>query len=307
MEDVVSKSLVIDGTDVKFSEIEAALARTEDASGSSAPARARTATLVAIGPEDRLKEAVEPLRQLGESGAVRPILVLQNSSAVSKIADNLVVLGGLSDRHVDNAVAALRLSSLPTLVWWRGGSLETLDGLANLADRIVLDADPPEPAWQRALGLVERTAFSDLRWTRLTRWRTLTAQFFDVPELRGAVGSLDRLRVEGADRSACTLFAAWVKTVLKWKDNAAIEIRDSGRDAPIESIALAGSKIELTLRLAPSRRCVETSATVGDPAFGSRFVSLGDQSVTALLTEELCIRSRDEPFERAVRAAVGAV
>jgi glucose-6-phosphate dehydrogenase assembly protein OpcA len=300
----VSESLMIDGADVEFSEIAAALARTVDGSQSSAPARARTATLVAIGPDDRLKDAVEPLQQLGESGAVRAILLPQNSTApVSKVAGNLVVLGGLPDRHVDNAVAALRLSSLPTLVWWRGGSLETLDGLANLADRIVLDADPPEPAWQRALTLVEQTAFSDLRWTRLTRWRTLTAQFFDVPELRSAVAGLDRLRVDGADRSACALFAAWVKTSLKWKDDAGIEIRDSGREAPIESIALAGSKIELTLRLAPSRQCIETTATIGDPALASRFVSLGDQSLAALLSEELCIRSRDEPFERAVRAA----
>ena len=101
------------------------------------------------------------------------------------MASNVVVLNGLPDNFIDNAVAALRLSSLPTMIWWRGGPTEVLANLIKLADRVVLDADPPEPVWKCAVERFERAAFSDLRWTRLTRWRALMAQFFDLPEVRG--------------------------------------------------------------------------------------------------------------------------
>ena len=53
--------------------------------------------------------------------------------------------------YLNNAVAALRLSSLPTAVWWRGGNPEMLEGVANLADRMILDAEEPADVWARAL------------------------------------------------------------------------------------------------------------------------------------------------------------
>ena len=90
----------------------------------------------------------------------------------------------LKPQYVDNAVAALRLSSLPTLVWFRGGSQDLLGELAQLADRVVLDEIDPLASWKQSLTLLDRTAFSDLRWARLTRWRTLMAHFFDIPRVR---------------------------------------------------------------------------------------------------------------------------
>ena len=50
---------------------------------------------------------------------------------------------------------------------------------------------------------------------------------------------------------------------------------------------------------------MESAATAGQSAT-SRVVSLGDESVTALLAEELRIRSRDHAFERALTKVVGA-
>ena len=81
-------------------------------------------------------------------------------------------------------MAALRLSSLPAVVWWRGGSVEALDDLANLADRLVLDTPDPDDVWARADTLFERTALTDLRWTRLTRWRAALAHLFDLSHVR---------------------------------------------------------------------------------------------------------------------------
>ena len=60
---------------------------------------------------------------------------------------------------------------------------------------------------------------------------------------------------------------------------------------------------KLTKRLAKSRKCVESAATAGQSAT-SRVVSLGDETMTGLLAEELRIRSRDHAFERALTKVV---
>ena len=83
-------------------------------------------------------------------------------------------------------------------------------GSPTLADRLVLDAEDPGPVWARVAALAERTATSDLRWTRLTRWRALMAHFWDIPEVRAAAPGFNRLRIEGSDLHAARLYAAWL-------------------------------------------------------------------------------------------------
>ena len=97
---------------------------------------------------------------------------------------DVITIGGLRPEYVNNAIAGVRLSSLPTIVWWRGGRPEGLDGVASLADRVVLDADDPWPLWARTPPLFEHTVLTDIRWARLTRWRAALAHFFDLPAVR---------------------------------------------------------------------------------------------------------------------------
>ena len=89
--------------------------------------------------------AADALEQLGEAGGVRAILISEgeHTSPIARVTENAIAISGLAPRYLNNAVAALRLSSLPAVVWWRGGSVEALDGLANLADRLVLDTRRP--------------------------------------------------------------------------------------------------------------------------------------------------------------------
>jgi glucose-6-phosphate dehydrogenase assembly protein OpcA len=295
--------------DVAFTEVESVLAdRRNEGRGGATPPRALTATIVAVGADDQVAEAARPLQQLAEAGGVRAIGISHGSSPETRarISASFVSLVGVPPAYVDNAVAAIRLSSLPTIVWWRGGSLEVLDCVVELADRIVLDVDPPDDVWAHAVTILDRTAFSDLRWTRLTRWRALMAQFFDIPGIAAASPAFSRLHIEGGDRPTVRLFAAWLKTSLKWDDSVTVEIGDSGREAPIEVVNLGGGGVELQLCLAGSRRCVETSARVPGQPTTFRVVSLGSQQLERLLAEELRIRSRDAAFEQAVRACVSS-
>jgi glucose-6-phosphate dehydrogenase assembly protein OpcA len=302
----VDGPLLPSGVDVPFSRMGATLEHLSASKG-GAPARALTATAVVVGPRTQLREAAEALDRLATSGGVRVILIAPgtNPSPSVRIAEQAIALDGLRLDYLNNAVAALRLSSLPTVVWWRGQHPEVLDGLAVLADRLVLDGDDPAAVWSRASALIEATALSDLRWTRLTRWRALMAHFFDIPAVREAAPAFTRLEITGADRHTARLFAGWLSSSLRWAGGVSIDIRDVPGGAPLESVRLGDGTQALSLHLAPSRTCVNAGATVSGHAGAARTVSLGDQSLAALIAEELRVRSRDLAFERALAALEG--
>jgi glucose-6-phosphate dehydrogenase assembly protein OpcA len=289
------------GTEVAFTEIEATLLR--GAAARHSAGRALTATVVAAGPAERLGEAAQAIEELKGIG-VRAVLISHGDdpAPVPRVSNHVVALNGLRIEYLNNAVAALRLSSLPTLVWWRGGNVPNLDGLAQLADRLVLDAEDPRELWARVEQLAQHTSVTDLRWTRLTRWRALMAHFFDIPEIRAALPDFRTLRIEGSDVHTLHLFAGWILSLVGKADRFAFEFVEHKDTPPIERVLLAGAQ-ELEIRVAPSRSCVVTSAQVRHLSSASRTVSLGDQDLCALLSEELRIRARDVAFERAVAAS----
>lgn len=311
----MSTSLLPAGADVPFAEIESALARGASGDGRGGPGRALTATIVVIGPLVRLAAAAEALEAL--TTGVRTILISCGDSVSPsvRVSERAVAIEGLRRDYLNNAVAALRLSSLPTLVWWRGGASDTLEGLAELADRLVLDAADPVPVWAQAEALFEKTAVSDLRWTRLTRWRALMAHFFDIPEVRAARSGFSRLQIRGSDPPMARLFAGWLSSSLGWTATGpgtaakvSIElVPDAEGGAPISIVRLGEGEQELSLSLASSGTCVETAMRVAGHAEASRIVSLGNQGLASLIGEELRIRSRDPAFERALAAAGGIV
>ena len=293
-------SVLSAAVDVAFEDVEAALAERR---GHASPAL--IATVVVVASRERVAEAAEALAELGAEAAVRAILIVegQDGSPRVRVAAESVLIDGLRAAYLNNAVAALRLSSLPSLVWWRGGSPGVLRGLAALADRLVLDAEDPAAVWPRVPELAEEAAVTDIRWSRLTRWRALTAQFFDMESVRESEAGFRALEIVAGDVHSADLFAGWLTSSLPHGRDLRTAVTLAPGGAPIESVRLAADRAELTLRIAPSRQCVES--TVWLPAMDqatSRVVSLGHQRLSALLAEELRIRSRDAAFERAVAA-----
>ena len=290
------------GADVAFNKIGEAMARGTCQDSGATPMRALVATVVAVGPSDRLGAAAEALQSLGDAGTVRGILISEGDSSAppARVAGNTVAFHGLKPAFFNNAVASLRLSSLPTLVWWRGGRPDTLDGLAGLADRIVLDDDQPDPIWSRAVTLFDDSAFSDLRWARLTQWRALMAHFFDIPEVLAAAADFSRLTIAASDPMSARLFAAWLQSSIQFRDGFTVELVNGSEGTPIDEIRLGDHEQELVIRLAAHRTCLETEVSVRGHRGASRLVSLGDQTLTGLITEELRIRARDAAFERAL-------
>lgn len=291
------------GVEVPFVDIERALRQPAGAAPDAA--RALTATVIVVGAQDRLVEAAAALERL--TGSVRAILISEGDdpappARVLGPAFAVVAFIGLTPGYFNNAVAALRLSSLPALVWWRGGRGESLDAVAELADRLVLDVEDPAGVWAQAGSLLDRTALSDLRWTRLTRWRALMAHFFDIPDVRRAAPSFDRLEIAGHDRHAMRLFAGWLSSALGWRGQLSMDLPEGPGASTLTRVRLSGPGLALELAVAPSGRSVQTTVRADGRADVSRMVAPGDQSLPALLAEELRVRSRDLAFEHALRA-----
>ena len=304
----MSAPLLPDGVAVSFEDIESALTRNSSADAKRAAGMALTATIVVAGPPPQLAEAAKALSELTDAG-LRAVLISygDNPAPMVHVSRQTVALEGLRPDYLNNAVAALRLSSLPTVVWWRGGRVAALRGLAALSDRLVLDTEDPREVWTAIDSLTERTAVSDLRWTRLTRWRALMAHFFDIADVRAAAAGFRELRIEGSDRDAAGLYAGWLASTLHWAEGVAFDMRQTPGAAPIEAVVLGDGSQELTLRLAANHTCVDTTARLHGRSTASRTVSTGKQDLAALIGEELRIRARDLAFERAVAASKGFV
>jgi hypothetical protein len=268
-----------------------------------AASRVFTATVVAVVSPSTRDEIVETLAALAPTG-VRPVIISlgEDPEPARREEGGAMVIDGLLPKYLDNAVASMRLSSLPTLAWWRAADTQTLEALAALVDRVVLDVEDPSPLWPVVPGIAKLASVSDLRWTALTRWRELLAQFFDVPEVRESAATFDRVDVEGSDPHMGRLIAGWLKCRLPAGDRMKVFV-DRGRAASLESLRVSGRNGSLSVRLLPNRTCMETEARMGSRHSSVRVVTASDQRPQALIGEELRVRSRDLAFEQAVHAA----
>lgn len=270
-------------------------------------ARAEASTLVVVASGAALDEVHAVLDALVLTAALRPIVITLGDQAAPQRSERngTTVIERLVPRYLNNAVASLRLSSLPAIAWWREPSTRGLIELADLVDRLILDVEDPAGLWALVPALSERTAVTDLRWGGLTRWRDLFAQFFDLSDVRAAAESLTRLEIAGSDPSSARLLAGWIRSRLPGGSRLDVSITIEHGPAPIRSLRLAGASAALSLRLLPNDICIETVATLGATSPCSRVVAAGDQRIPALMGQELRVRSRDIAFEDAVAAAGG--
>ncbi|MDQ1728863.1 MAG: hypothetical protein QOD33_988 [Pyrinomonadaceae bacterium] len=138
--------------------------------------------------------------------------------------------------ELPSAALPLLVSDLATFLWWRApftNADKIFTKLVRASDRLVIDsADFADTA--RDLGEVNqlfaetharRTGVSDLNWARLTFWRGLLADFYDVPAYQPLLDALATVRIdyvgpEHAPESVAPqalLFAGWLAGRLGWQ------------------------------------------------------------------------------------------
>jgi glucose-6-phosphate dehydrogenase assembly protein OpcA len=154
-----------------------------------------------------------------------------------------VLLSGVATQSATNIIQPLLKPDLPIYLWWVNdlpSNNSIFHHLINMSDRVIIDSSEfslPEEhicALSSLLQASPNCALSDLNWSRITPWRELVAQFFDVTEYRSYMVNINRIEIEHAVTSPdgrqsieeknsspnpirALLLAAWLKTRLGWQ------------------------------------------------------------------------------------------
>ena len=223
------------------------------------PLRARVANLLVFVSNDA---ALDDLHQmLGELTAIHPSRVLAMLGA-REATDQDIEMSVESICQTDKRTGAKRLSceeitlkafgkfvielpsaalpllmpDLATFLWWRNAphlSDKVLDKLLRATDRLVIDSleftNPPVDLSETnklfSAKEYDHVGVSDLNWARLTFWRELLADFYDVASYRTWLDGVDSVEIDyvAADPQGLSvapqalLFAGWLASRLEWR------------------------------------------------------------------------------------------
>src|SRR5579859_2728517 len=246
--------------------------------GQNTNVRTSVLNLVICAPDtESAKRASALLRQLSSTHLARVnVLILDRGSnapaaintwvtlrCFSVISDitrhcfeqtTLLATGG-AVRFIANITQPLLKPHLPVYLWWVGDPPDDntlFNELISLSNRVIVDSttffNPEQDI--RTLALLcqasPECALSDLNWGRITPWRQLIAQFFDVTEYRPFLTGVTSIEIEHAaaplaaptvteqgdvsPNPACALLlAGWLKASLEWSlsSNTAQSLRDT--------------------------------------------------------------------------------
>ncbi|HEV8228506.1 MAG TPA: glucose-6-phosphate dehydrogenase assembly protein OpcA [Candidatus Limnocylindria bacterium] len=251
------------------------------------------------------------------------------------------------DERVASVVIPLLVPDLPVFLWWTGTpppQARQLDDLIRLADRLIVDSADfarPDRTLPQIAALAKRDiAITDLNWARLTPWRELVAQFFDVPAWRPFVEGITGIRIgfavdmDGRDihPSQALLLLGWLASRLGWRpheslapseaggllfrvsrtDGAPIMVRlrprferglETGDVSGVRIQASArGAAAEFVIKRAPDERHATATVIIDGARRSERVVPLPLPHVRDLLGEELSIAGSDDVYEAALAA-----
>ena len=137
--------------------------------------------------------------------------------------------------ELPSAALPLLAPDLSTFLWWRQAphaSDRVLDKLLRATDRLVIDsaefADPQPDLIETDKLFNEKNyhhvGVSDLNWARLTFWRELLADFYDVAAYQAWLDSVDSVQIdyvapeldENSVAPQALLIAGWLASRLRW-------------------------------------------------------------------------------------------
>jgi Glucose-6-phosphate dehydrogenase subunit N-terminal domain len=282
------------GEDTSVGEIERQIGALRAASGTGEGPQLRTSVLTHLAwvPMEWEQAATDTLAGLAERHPSRAILLLPDPDAGEDAIDASVGLRcfvhGGADRLVCSEVLELRLRGsraiapasivtplllpdLPVFLRWRGRpdfDDPAFNGLIDAVDRLIIDTTewPDLPgAYAQLATIFDRTAVSDIAWSRGNRWRIMLAGMWP------GIADAKRLHVVGP-YAVAVLLAAWLTARL-------------------------GHRVELDHEDAELTQRIEVDGEPVEPPRGDR------PSGSDLLSEELEQYARDRIYEEAVRAA----
>lgn len=253
--------------------------------------------------------------------------------------------------ELPSAALPLLVSDLSTFVWWRDAlevSESVFKNLIAAADRLVIDSAEFEDPHGELLQVHklfqkqnQQLGISDLNWARLTFWRGLLADFYDVPAYREALDEVERVQIDYVAPAKAPetvapqamLFMGWLASRLGWtfvraneETSDVIEFEFS-RSAPEQrSIKLRLNRVEpgtrkpgrlvqvqlqsttdhsASFRVARSADNVHlyTEAQLEASVHPGRVLPVRNRSAAHLLAREMEILCNDQIYQEAVAIA----
>jgi len=229
--------------------------------GVTPPSRAAVMNVVVYAKRRvHAERAARVLARLGERHPSRAIVVFHDSERAEQVLrchqaegtssqvcfEQIVVQTGATSPHqLRSVVIPLLISDLPVFLWWTETPpllTPLFRAFSTLASRLVVDSADfvrPELTLPALANLVEAGptfALTDLNWTRLTAWRELVAQFFDVPEWRPYLDRIGGVRIgfavdmDGREihPSQALLLLGWLAARLGWREEEHLAPSEAG-------------------------------------------------------------------------------
>jgi glucose-6-phosphate dehydrogenase assembly protein OpcA len=257
--------------------------------------------------------------------------------------------GGSFRTELPSAALPLLVSDLASFLWWRNSlnvSDKVFTSLAVAADRLIIDsAESTDPKTELlAIGRIfgedfaSELGISDLNWARLTWWRSLLADFYDVPAYKQLLDQVDSITIEyvapesadDAIAAQALLYAGWLASRLGWtfersKQNQTVTSYDfntsSNRPLKLELRRVDRSKgipgklvrvqlqttaqpdVSFTVERTPNNSHVLTEARVAAKTQRGRVLPVRNRSAAQLLDREMEIVCNDDIYQDAVMMA----
>jgi glucose-6-phosphate dehydrogenase assembly protein OpcA len=255
--------------------------------------------------------------------------------------------------ELPSAALPLLVSDLSSFLWWRDvvqTSDKVFSNLLRAVDRLVIDSaefeDPQRDLIEMnrlfAAGHSGHLGVSDLNWARLTFWRGLLADFYDVPAYQPWLDNVDRVRIDyvGHERAPekiapqALLIAGWLASRLEWQladEQAAQENsqttsfnyrsqhdreiklelnrvergeRKPGRLVQVELRSDTGTPASFTVARSADNLHLLMEAKLGAETQRGRVLPVRNRSTAQLLGREMEILCNDQIYQEAVAMAV---
>lgn len=272
-------------------------------SGSMPVARAATMNLIAAARSrrdaDRIRETIASLEDIhpsratilysDTSGPIDPaagldvrVELLEQTSARGRPATVFecitIDVSAENEAQLASIASPLLMPDLPDVLWWATDPTDTsqlFTELVDVCDRLIIDS---AIATHAAAGLHhlrsfvgemrEDVALGDLAWARLSPWRRLTTQFFDVPGTLPVLDLIDEISItygnsahQWSGFSGALLYAGWLGSRLGWRTPG--ELLPVRGDSNVWRATLragsSGQEREIAVTLRPTARPLAAS------------------------------------------------
>jgi glucose-6-phosphate dehydrogenase assembly protein OpcA len=163
----------------------------------------------------------------GVKAQVSAYCPIQKQSSSTLICCEYITLSGTPAalERIGGMIPALLIGGLPKFLWWKATPDPNnilFKRLAAVCNNVIVDScnfNEPESDLRSLQELVENgIPLADLNWRRLAAWQELTAEAYDPPNRRAALGEIDRVNIdyEKGNPTQALLFLGWLASRLQW-------------------------------------------------------------------------------------------